>query len=127
MNKVEPFAGFAPSVTRRQHPRDSRGRQRQDREQARERQQDPRRVRDHGMDRQEGQASRSTKGGRRRHGFAKPSASVPWDFYGSAVFLREPLFGDGFRASLTALPAWNRTALLAAMAMVSPVRGFRPW
>jgi hypothetical protein len=29
------------------------------------------------MDRQEGQASRSTKGGRRRRGFAKPSASVP--------------------------------------------------
>jgi 4-oxalocrotonate tautomerase len=28
---------------------------------------------------------------------------------------------------LTALPAWNRTALLAAISMLSPVRGFRPF
>ena len=31
------------------------------------------------------------------------------------------------RTSLTALPAWNRTTLLAAIAIVSPVWGFRPW
>src|SRR6516165_3478699 len=49
------------------------------------------------------------------------------DFLGGAVFFREALFGvGGWRASLTALPAWNRTALLAAICTASPVRGFRP-
>jgi hypothetical protein len=48
------------------------------------------------------------------------------DFCG-AVFFRGALFGvGGLRASLTALPAWNRTTLLAAILMVSPVCGFRP-
>jgi hypothetical protein len=42
------------------------------------------------------------------------------DFCG-AVFFRGALFGaGGLRASLTALPTWNRTALLAAIWMVSP-------
>src|SRR5215469_15493443 len=50
------------------------------------------------------------------------------DFFGGAAFFRGVLFGDGgLRASLTALPAWNRTALLAAIWMASPVCGFRPW
>jgi hypothetical protein len=49
------------------------------------------------------------------------------DFFGGAVFFRGAAFGvGGLRASLTALPAWKRTALLAAISMVSPVRGFRP-
>src|SRR6516225_11445436 len=49
------------------------------------------------------------------------------DFFGGAVFFRGALFGvGGLRASLTALPAWNRTALLAAIWMASPVCGFRP-
>src|SRR6201981_585729 len=49
------------------------------------------------------------------------------DFFGGAVFFRGAPFGaDGLRASLTALPAWNRTALLAAIWMASPVCGFRP-
>src|SRR5712672_4501969 len=49
------------------------------------------------------------------------------DFFGVGVFFRGALFGvGGLRASLTALPAWNRTALLAAIWMVSPVCGFRP-
>src|SRR6516164_316975 len=47
------------------------------------------------------------------------------DFFRGADFLRGPPFG-GLRASLTALPAWNRTALLAAILMVSPLCGFRP-
>src|SRR5215472_3834559 len=47
------------------------------------------------------------------------------DFFGGADFLRGAPFGE-LRASLTPLPAWNRTALLAAILMVSPVRGFRP-
>ena len=49
------------------------------------------------------------------------------DFFGDADFFRGAAFGvGGLRASLTALPAWNRTALLAAIWMVSPVCGFRP-
>jgi hypothetical protein len=49
------------------------------------------------------------------------------DFLGGAVFFRGALFGvGGLRASLTALPAWNRTALLAAIWIASPVRVFRP-
>jgi len=40
--------------------------------------------------------------------------------------LRGVRFG-GLRASLTALPGWNRTALRAAILMVSPLCGFRPW
>src|SRR5690349_11711767 len=37
------------------------------------------------------------------------------DFFGGAVFFRRAPFRVGaLRASLTALPAWNRTALLAA-------------
>src|SRR6202011_4264062 len=49
------------------------------------------------------------------------------DFFGLGVFFRGALFGvGGLRASLTALPAWNRTALLAAIWMASPVCGFRP-
>jgi len=40
--------------------------------------------------------------------------------------LRGVRFG-GLRASLTALPGWNRTALRAAISMVSPLCGFRPW
>src|ERR1700746_293677 len=49
------------------------------------------------------------------------------DFFSGAVFFRGAPFGvGGLRASLTALPAWNRTALLAAIWMVSPVCGFRP-
>ena len=49
------------------------------------------------------------------------------DFFGGAVFFRGALFGvGGLRASLTALPAWNRTAWLAAIWMASPVCGFRP-
>jgi hypothetical protein len=49
------------------------------------------------------------------------------DFFGGADFFRGAAFGvGGLRASLTALPAWNRTALLAAIWMVSPVCGFRP-
>src|SRR5260221_14247431 len=47
------------------------------------------------------------------------------DFLGGADFLRGAPFG-GLRASLTALPAWNRTALLAAILMVAPLCGFRP-
>src|SRR5712672_1083664 len=49
------------------------------------------------------------------------------DFFGVGVFFRgAPFRVGGLRASLTALPAWNRTALLAAIWMASPVRGFRP-
>jgi hypothetical protein len=48
------------------------------------------------------------------------------DFLGSAGVLREDSRG-GLRASLAALPAWNRTALLAAILMVSPLCGLRPW
>ena len=48
------------------------------------------------------------------------------DFLGSAGVLREDRRG-GLRASLAALPAWNRTALLAAILMVSPLCGLRPW
>jgi hypothetical protein len=49
------------------------------------------------------------------------------DFFGGEVFFRGDAFAvGGLRASLTALPAWNRTALLAAISMVSPVCGFRP-
>src|SRR5438552_13530335 len=49
------------------------------------------------------------------------------DFFVGADFFRGASFGvGGLRASLTALPAWNRTALLAAISMVSPVCGFRP-
>ena len=49
------------------------------------------------------------------------------DFFGGADFFRGAALGvGGLRASLTALPAWNRTALLAAIWMVSPVCGFRP-
>src|ERR1700746_3223621 len=49
------------------------------------------------------------------------------DFFGGADFFRGAAFGvGGLRASLTALPAWNRTALLAAISMLSPARGFRP-
>src|ERR1700746_819417 len=49
------------------------------------------------------------------------------DFFGGAVFFRGAPFGvGGLRASLTTLPAWNRTALLAAIWMASPVCGFRP-
>ena len=40
--------------------------------------------------------------------------------------MRGVRFG-GLRASLTALPGWNRTALRAAILMVSPLCGFRPW
>src|SRR5205823_14421244 len=50
------------------------------------------------------------------------------DFFGGAAFFRGAPFGiGGLRASLTAFPAWNRTALLAAIWMASPVCGFRPW
>src|ERR1700738_3535068 len=49
------------------------------------------------------------------------------DFFGGADFFRAaPFRVGGLRASLTALPAWNRTALLAAISIVSPVCGFRP-
>jgi quercetin dioxygenase-like cupin family protein len=49
------------------------------------------------------------------------------DFFGGEVFFRGAAFTvGGLSASLTALPAWNRTALLAAISMVSPVCGFRP-
>src|SRR5437762_459518 len=50
------------------------------------------------------------------------------DLFGGAVFFfRGAPFGvGGLRAALTALPAWNRTALLAAIWMASPVCGFRP-
>src|SRR5215472_6393758 len=47
------------------------------------------------------------------------------DLFDGVDFLWGALFG-GLRASLTALPAWNRTALLAAILMVSPLCGFRP-
>src|SRR5262249_4303656 len=47
-------------------------------------------------------------------------------FRGADFFRGTPFRVGGLRASLTALPAWNRTALLAAISMVSPVRGFRP-
>ncbi len=47
------------------------------------------------------------------------------DFFADADLLRGAPFG-GLRASLAALPAWNRTALLAAILMVSPLCGFRP-
>src|SRR6516165_12287612 len=46
-------------------------------------------------------------------------------FFEGADFLREARFGS-LRASLTALPAWKRTALLAAILIVSPLCGFRP-
>jgi putative acetyltransferase len=46
-------------------------------------------------------------------------------FFRGADFSRGAAFG-GLSASLTALPAWNRTALLAAILMVSPLCGFRP-
>src|SRR5215472_3651791 len=50
------------------------------------------------------------------------------DFFAAAVFFRGAPFGvGGLRASFTALPAWKRTALPAAISMLSPVRGFRPW
>src|SRR6516164_10187011 len=49
------------------------------------------------------------------------------DFFGGAAFFRGAAFVvGGLSASLTALPAWNRTALLAAILMASPVCGFRP-
>src|SRR5271169_2605963 len=47
------------------------------------------------------------------------------DFFGRADFLLPTLLG-GLRASLTVFPAWNRTALLAGILMLSPVCGFRP-
>src|ERR1700758_5252148 len=47
------------------------------------------------------------------------------DFFEGADFLREARFGS-LRASLTALPARNRTALLAAILIASPLCGFRP-
>src|SRR5580704_8031070 len=46
-------------------------------------------------------------------------------FFEGADFLREARFGS-LRASLTALPARNRTALLAAILIVAPLCGFRP-
>src|SRR5262249_17898297 len=46
-------------------------------------------------------------------------------FRGADFFRGTPFRVGGLRTSLTALPAWNRTALLAAISMVSPVRGFR--
>src|SRR3984893_19053792 len=50
------------------------------------------------------------------------------DFFGGGAdfFRRAPFAVGGLRASLPALPAWNRTALLAAISMLSPVCGFRP-
>jgi hypothetical protein len=49
------------------------------------------------------------------------------DFFAGADLLRgAPFAVGGLRASLAALPAWNRTALLAAILMVSPLCGFRP-
>ena len=49
-------------------------------------------------------------------GIERKFTSAPADFLGGAVFFREALLGvGGLRASLTALPAWNRTALLAAI------------
>ena len=64
------------------------------------------------------------RGGKLANG---PAYFLAVDFFGGAVFFREAPFGvDGLRTSLTALPAWNRTALLAAIWMASPVCGFRP-
>src|SRR4051812_28669828 len=47
------------------------------------------------------------------------------DLFGRADFLLPTLLG-GLRASLTVFPAWNRTALLAGILILSPVCGFRP-
>ena len=47
------------------------------------------------------------------------------DLFGRADFLLPTLLG-GLRASLTIFPAWNRTALLAGILILSPVCGFRP-
>jgi hypothetical protein len=47
------------------------------------------------------------------------------DLFGRAGFLLPTLLG-GLRASLTVFPAWNRTALLAGILILSPVCGFRP-
>jgi len=75
-------------------------------------------------------AARLCPGGWSRHTAARIERKVYFrtaDFFGGAVFFRGALFGiGGLRASLTALPAWNRTALLAAIWMASPVCGFRP-
>src|SRR5216683_5399769 len=61
------------------------------------------------------------RGGKLANG---PAYFLTVDFFGGAVFFREAPFGvDGLRTSLTALPAWNRTALLAAIWMASPVCG----
>src|ERR1700730_6619213 len=50
------------------------------------------------------------------------------NFFVGADFFWGASFEVGrLRASLTALPALNRTTLLAAISMVSPVCGFRPW
>src|SRR6516162_6955716 len=46
-------------------------------------------------------------------------------FFEGADFLREARFGL-LTASLTALPARNRTALLAEILIASPLCGFRP-
>jgi hypothetical protein len=49
------------------------------------------------------------------------------DFLGGTAFFRGAAFAvGGLSASLTTLPARNRTALLAAIWMASPVCGFRP-
>ena len=47
------------------------------------------------------------------------------DLFGRSDFLLPTLLG-GLRASFTAFPAWNRTALLAGILILSPVCGFRP-
>ena len=47
------------------------------------------------------------------------------DFLGGADLSREDRLGR-LRASFATLPAWNRTALLAAILIVSPLCGFRP-
>src|SRR5215831_14693541 len=47
------------------------------------------------------------------------------DFFDGVDFLPRAPCGR-LRASLTALPAWNRTALLAAIFIVCPLRGLRP-
>ena len=48
------------------------------------------------------------------------------DLFGAADLLRGALLGP-LRASLTAFPARNRTALLAAILIASPLCGLRPW
>src|SRR5262249_35438141 len=62
-----------------------------------------------------------------RRAIEKTFTSAPQIFFDGAVFFRAaPFGGGGLRASLTALPLWNGTALLAAIWMASLVRGFRP-